>query len=152
MLVAVLDVGAVYETDTSSPLGMADARVNTTVEPLTEAPLMVTGSLPTKTVYLLLSAVTEPKVSLNVNVTVVPEAETVLKVGGVTSGPADEKFETATLLRESESLPEESWTAEFEAKESTVGALYDTVTVFPNSIAVPIVSCTVLPETTAALG
>ena len=68
----------------------------------------MTGSLPTNTVYLLESAVTEPKVSLNVKVTVVPEAEMVLSVGGVTSGPAVEKLETAALLREIESFPEES--------------------------------------------
>ena len=101
-------MGAEYETDTSSPLGIADARVNTTVDPLTTAPLTVTASLPINTVYLSVPAVVVRKVSLKVNVTVVPEAETVLRVGRVTSGPALEKLETDALTRDTESLPEES--------------------------------------------
>jgi hypothetical protein len=76
----------------------------------------------------------------------------VLNLGAVTSGPAVEKFDTAAFTRLIESLPEASCTAKFVARESGVGAAYDTVTVLPNSIAVPIVSWTVLPETTAALG
>ena len=75
-----------------------------------------------------------------------------LNLGAVTSGPAVEKFDTAAFTRLIESLPEASCTAKFVARESGVGAAYDTVTVLPNSIAVPIVSWTVLPETTAALG
>lgn len=75
-----------------------------------------------------------------------------LRVGRVTSGPAVEKLVTAALTSEMESLPEASWTAEFAAVASLVGAVYDTVTVFPIWIAVPMVSCTVLPDTTAALG
>ena len=108
MLVAELDVGATYVTDTNSPLGTVDARVKTTVEPLTDVALTVTGSLPTNTVNVLPGATVDPRVSLKVNVTVVPEAEMVLSVGGVTSGPAAEKLETAALLREIESFPEES--------------------------------------------
>lgn len=42
--------------------------------------------------------------------------------------------------------------AEFDADVLTVGAEYETVTVFPNSIAVPIVSRTVVPEIATALG
>jgi hypothetical protein len=43
--------------------------------------------------------------------------------------------------------------AEFDADVLTVGAAYETVTlVFPNSIAVPIVSRTVVPEIATALG
>jgi hypothetical protein len=101
-------VGAVYDTDTSSPLGIADARVNTTVDPLTTAPLTVTASLPTNTVYLSVPAVIDRKVSLNVSVTVVPDAVTLLRVGDVTSGPAVEKLETDALTRDTESLPDES--------------------------------------------
>ena len=73
MVVAVLEVGAVYETDTNSPLGIEEGRVNTTVEPLTDAFVTVTGSLPTNTVNALQAGPVEPSVSLNVNVTVEPE-------------------------------------------------------------------------------
>ena len=68
----------------------------------------MTGSLPTNTVYVSVPAVVERRVSLKVNVTVVPEAEMVLSVGRVTSGPAVEKLETVALLREIESFPEAS--------------------------------------------
>ena len=82
--------------------------MSTTVDPLTDAALTVTASLPMKTVYLSVPAVVERKVSLNVNVTVVPEAETVLRVGAVTSGPAVEKLETAAPTSDTESLPDAS--------------------------------------------
>jgi hypothetical protein len=87
---------------------MADASVKTTVEPLIVAELTVTGSLPTNTVNRLVAAPTDPKVSLSVSVTVVPEAVTVLRVGGVTSGPAVEELKTVASARDTESLPEES--------------------------------------------
>ena len=132
MLVSELDVGAAYVTDTSSPLGTDDASVKTTVEPLMEEFVTVTASLPTNTVNVLLGGPTEPNVSLNVNVTVEPEYETLLRVGRVTSGPAVEKLVTAAFTSEIESLPEASCTAEFAAVASLVGAVYDTVTVFPN--------------------
>jgi hypothetical protein len=73
LVVAVLEVGAVYETDTNSPLGIEEGSVNTTVEPLMEAFKTVTGSFPTKTVNALPAGPAEPNVSLKVNVTVVPE-------------------------------------------------------------------------------
>jgi hypothetical protein len=60
------------------------------------------------TVYLPVPAEVNPKVSLKVRVTVVPDAETLLRVGGVTSGPAVDKLETDALTRDTESLPEES--------------------------------------------
>ena len=53
-------------------------------------------------------AVVVRKVSLKVNVTVVPEAEIVVRVGDVTSGPAVEKLETVAPTSDTESLPEES--------------------------------------------
>jgi hypothetical protein len=71
--VAVLEVGAAYETDTNSPLGIEEERVRTTVEPLMEAFETVTGSLPTNTVNVLPAGPVAPSVSLNVNVTVEPE-------------------------------------------------------------------------------
>jgi hypothetical protein len=73
LVVAVLADGATYDTETNSPLGIEEERVNTTVEPLTDAFVTVTGSLPTKTVNALPAGPTEPNVSLNVNVTVEPE-------------------------------------------------------------------------------
>jgi hypothetical protein len=60
------------------------------------------------TVYLSVPAVVVRKVSLKVNVTVVPEAEIVVRVGDVTSGPAVEKLETVAPASDTESLPEES--------------------------------------------
>jgi hypothetical protein len=73
LVVAVLDGGATYDTDTSSPLGIEDGRVNTIVEPLTEAFVTVTGSFPTNTVNALPAGPVEPNVSLKVSVTVEPE-------------------------------------------------------------------------------
>jgi hypothetical protein len=73
LLVNELEAGAAYVTDTNSPLGTDDASVNTTVEPLIEEFVTVTGSLPTYTVNVSFGAPMEPKVSLNVNVTVEPE-------------------------------------------------------------------------------
>jgi hypothetical protein len=71
--VAVLEVGAVYETDTNSLLGIEEGRVNTIVEPLTDAFVTVTGSFPTNTVNALPAGPAAPSVSLNVSVTVEPE-------------------------------------------------------------------------------
>ena len=73
LVVAVLDEGATYDTDTNSPLGIEDGRVSTTVEPLMVAFVTVTGSFPTNTVNALPAGPVEPSVSLNVKVTVEPE-------------------------------------------------------------------------------
>jgi hypothetical protein len=73
LVVAVLDEGATYDTDTNSLLGIEEGRVNTIVEPLTDAFVTVTGSFPTNTVNALPAGPVEPSVSLNVNVTVEPE-------------------------------------------------------------------------------
>jgi hypothetical protein len=63
----------VYDTDTNSPLGIEEGRVNTIVEPLTDAFVTVMGSFPTNTVNALPAGPVAPNVSLNVNVTVEPE-------------------------------------------------------------------------------
>jgi hypothetical protein len=70
LVVAVLDEGATYDTDTNSLLGIEEGRVNTIVEPLTDAFVSVTGSFPRITVYALLAGSVEPSCSLNVNVSV----------------------------------------------------------------------------------
>ena len=46
-----------------------------------------------------------------------------MSLGGVMSGPADEMFVTAALTSDTESLPDASCTAKFDARESGVGAV-----------------------------
>lgn len=46
-----------------------------------------------------------------------------MSLGGVMSGPAVEKFDTAALMSDTESLPDASCTAKFDVRESGVGAV-----------------------------
>jgi hypothetical protein len=93
-----LAAGATYETRTSVPLGTESEPLNVrnTVFPLMEIAVGVTAVSPTNTVNAFKAGVgVDFKVSLKLNETDVPLADTVDNVGGAISGPATELLVTA---------------------------------------------------------
>jgi hypothetical protein len=126
---------------------MAVAIVSWTVDPLTVTPVTARVSPFTVTANADVEAVVAFNASLYVNVNVVPAVLTAaeLNVGAVRS--TVELFVTDCDESEIASLPTVSCTALFAVELSEVGAVYDTVTVWPAPAGDANVSCTVDPLT-----
>ena len=93
----------------------------------------VYGVSPTNTVKALSGGAGEvTRDSFRETVIVLPLPATEVTVGATLSGPAEEKLLTDVSGNESTSLPDASWFARFVGSAFVLGAVYATVTVWPN--------------------